>query len=124
MVDTTVILAGAIPAAGTVERGTTVCDYAPLEKQLQHSLKLAVASFEAKVDDEPTRIGHVGRAADDFEGACGSTIDRHEAEAALRRMRAHRHDGDDFARVDPRAVFPGGVGADGARHPGGARDRP
>ncbi len=48
--------AGAIPAAGSVERGTTVCDYAPLEKQLQHSLKLAVASFDAKVDGEPTRI--------------------------------------------------------------------
>src|SRR5207249_11592177 len=39
--------AGAIPAAGSVERGTTVCDYSPLEKQLQHSLKLAVASFES-----------------------------------------------------------------------------
>jgi len=38
--------AGAIPAAGSVERGTTVCDYTPLEKQLQHSLKLAVASFD------------------------------------------------------------------------------
>jgi len=38
--------AGAIPAAGSVERGTTVCDYTPLEKQLQHSLKLGVASFE------------------------------------------------------------------------------
>ena len=40
--------AGAIPAAGSVERGTTTCDYTPLEKQLQHSLKLAVASFESK----------------------------------------------------------------------------
>ena len=38
--------AGAIPASGSVERGTTVCDYTPLEKQLQHSLKLALASFE------------------------------------------------------------------------------
>jgi len=38
--------AGAIPAAGGVERGTTVCDYTPLEKQLLHSLKLAVASFD------------------------------------------------------------------------------
>ncbi len=44
--------AGAIPAAGSVERGTTVCDYTPLEKQLQHSLKLAVASF----DFQETRI--------------------------------------------------------------------
>ena len=40
--------AGAIPATGSVERGTTVCDYTPLEKQLQHSLKLAVASFDAQ----------------------------------------------------------------------------
>ena len=40
--------AGAIPAAGSVERGTTVCDYTPLEKQVQHSLKLSVASFEAQ----------------------------------------------------------------------------
>jgi elongation factor G len=38
--------AGAIPSAGSVERGSTVCDYTPLEKELQHSLKLAVASFE------------------------------------------------------------------------------
>jgi len=48
--------AGAIPAAGSVERGTTVCDYTPLEKQLQHSLKLAVASFDAKTNGEVTRI--------------------------------------------------------------------
>jgi elongation factor G len=40
--------AGVVPAAGSVERGTTVCDYTPLEKQLQHSLKLAVASFDYK----------------------------------------------------------------------------
>ena len=48
--------AGAIPAAGSVERGTTVCDYTPLEKQLQHSLKLAVASFDTKTNGEATRI--------------------------------------------------------------------
>jgi len=48
--------AGAVHAAGSVERGTTVCDYSPGEKQLRHSLKLAVASFDAKVDDEPTRV--------------------------------------------------------------------
>src|SRR5205814_5532673 len=42
--------------AGSVERGSTVCDYSPLEKQMQHSLKLSVASFEAKNGGEPTRI--------------------------------------------------------------------
>jgi elongation factor G len=40
--------AGAIPAAGSLERGGTVCDYLPLEKELRHSLKLAVASFEVR----------------------------------------------------------------------------
>ena len=40
------VRAGVVPAAGSVERGTTVCDYQPLEKSLGHSLKMAVASFE------------------------------------------------------------------------------
>ncbi|HMA89811.1 MAG TPA: elongation factor G [Burkholderiales bacterium] len=40
--------ARALPAPGSVERGTTVCDYTSLEKALRHSLKLAVASFETK----------------------------------------------------------------------------
>jgi elongation factor G len=48
--------AGAVHIAGTVERGTTICDYAPGEKQLHHSLKLAVATFESKLDGEATRV--------------------------------------------------------------------
>ena len=48
--------AGAIPAAGSVERGTTVCDYTALEKQRQHSLKLAVASFEVNGSESPTCV--------------------------------------------------------------------
>ena len=48
--------AGAIPAAGSVERGTTVCDYTPLEKELQHSLKLAIATFAVKADGDELRI--------------------------------------------------------------------
>ena len=40
--------AGTIPVAGIVERGSTVCDYLPMEKTLHHSLKLAVASFEVQ----------------------------------------------------------------------------
>ena len=48
--------AGVIPAAGSVERGSTVCDYTPLEKELQHSLKLAVASFDVKGADGETRV--------------------------------------------------------------------
>ena len=38
--------AGTIPSAGSVERGTTVCDYDPLEKTHHHSIKLACAHLE------------------------------------------------------------------------------
>jgi elongation factor G len=48
--------AGAVHTAGSVERGTTVCDYSPLEKQLHHTTKLAVASFDAKNGADPTRV--------------------------------------------------------------------
>lgn len=37
---------GAIASAGSVERGTTVCDYDALEKQHRSSMKIAVAHFE------------------------------------------------------------------------------
>ena len=56
LVEALLARAGAIPAAGSVERGTTVCDYTPLEKQLQHSLKLAVASFEVNGGEHPTCV--------------------------------------------------------------------
>src|SRR4051812_13271181 len=48
--------AGAIHTTGSVERGTTVCDYSPGEKQLHHSLKLAVASFDAKLNGDAARV--------------------------------------------------------------------
>jgi elongation factor G len=48
--------AGAIPAPGSVERGTTVCDYTALEKSTGHSLKLAVASFEVKDGEGSHRV--------------------------------------------------------------------
>ncbi|MFZ5557870.1 MAG: elongation factor G [Pseudomonadota bacterium] len=38
--------AGAIASAGSVERGTTVCDFDPLEKQHGHSLYSSVVHFE------------------------------------------------------------------------------
>jgi len=38
--------AGAIPASGTIERGTTVCDFDALEKQHQHSLYATPVHFE------------------------------------------------------------------------------
>jgi elongation factor G len=44
--------AGAITTPGTVERGSTVCDFDPLEKQHQHSLYSAIAHF----DHDGTRV--------------------------------------------------------------------
>ncbi len=38
--------AGAIPAQGSIQRGTMVCDFDPLEKQHQHSLYSAIAHFD------------------------------------------------------------------------------
>jgi elongation factor G len=43
---------GAIETAGSIDRGTTVCDYDPLEKEHLHSVKLAVAHL----DQGDTRI--------------------------------------------------------------------
>ena len=36
---------GAIPAKGSIERGTTVCDFEPQEKEAGHSLNSAVVNF-------------------------------------------------------------------------------
>ncbi len=38
--------AGALVTPGSVERGTTVCDFSPQEKQIQHSLDVALCSFD------------------------------------------------------------------------------
>ena len=43
---------GAMPAAGSVERGTTVSDFDPLEKEYQHSLRSSVLHLET----EGTRV--------------------------------------------------------------------
>jgi elongation factor G len=40
------VRAGAIKEAGTVERGTTVSDFDPMEKDFQHSLRASVLHFE------------------------------------------------------------------------------
>ena len=49
---------GAIQSAGSVEKGTTVCDFDPLEKKYQHSLNASVVHFE----HQDTRI-HLDRHA-------------------------------------------------------------
>ena len=37
--------AGSIPQKGSVEKGTTVCDYDSIEKQFGHSLQTALVNF-------------------------------------------------------------------------------
>src|SRR5215210_7898573 len=59
--------AGAIGAAGSVEKGSTVCDFDPLEKSYQHSLNAAAVHFvvgetRIHVIDTPGLPDFVGRA--------------------------------------------------------------
>jgi len=58
---------GAIAAAGSVEKGTTVCDFDPLEKQYQHSLNasivhLAYRDTRVHIVDTPGLPDFIGRA--------------------------------------------------------------
>ncbi|HLT25792.1 MAG TPA: elongation factor G [Zeimonas sp.] len=46
LIESMLAAAGAIASAGTIDRGNTVCDYDPLEKEHAHSLKVACAHFE------------------------------------------------------------------------------
>ncbi len=45
LVEALLAATGVIPVAGSVAKGTTVCDFDPLEKELQHSLDSAITSL-------------------------------------------------------------------------------
>ncbi len=47
LVEALLAASGVISAPGSVARGTTVCDFDPLEKELQHSLDSAITSLNA-----------------------------------------------------------------------------
>ena len=47
LVEALLAATGVIPAPGSVARGTTVCDYDPLEKEHRHSLDIGITSFNA-----------------------------------------------------------------------------
>mgnify|MGYP001404267908 FL=1 len=42
---------GMIPELGSIERGNTMCDNDALEKQVQHSIRLAVAHIDTAMPD-------------------------------------------------------------------------
>jgi elongation factor G len=64
--------AGAITAAGSVERGSTVCDFDPLEKLHQHSLYSAIAHF----DHDGTRVHMIDTPGyPDFLGQAMSSLE-------------------------------------------------
>lgn len=45
LVEALLVATGVISAPGSIARGTTVCDFDPLEKELQHSLDTAITGF-------------------------------------------------------------------------------
>ena len=63
--------AGAISAPGSVERGSTACDFDPLEKQYQHSLSSSVVSLDhdnihVNLVDTPGMADFIGQAIASF----------------------------------------------------------
>ena len=65
--------AGAIPARGRLERGTTVCDFDPQERALRHSLDSAITWFETggahvHMIDTPGYPDFLGRSLTTLEG--------------------------------------------------------
>jgi len=70
---------GAIRAKGSVARGTTVCDFDPQEKALQHSLDAAICGFETQgkrvnVIDTPGYPDFLGRTLSALEAVETSVI--------------------------------------------------
>jgi elongation factor G len=67
LVEALLAATGVIAAPGSVARGTTVCDFDPLEKELQHSLDSAITSFASRgkhinLIDTPGYPDFLGRA--------------------------------------------------------------
>jgi elongation factor G len=66
LAEAALVESGAIRARGSLERGTTVCDFDPQEKALQHSLDAAIVNFDlngshVNLIDTPGTADFVGR---------------------------------------------------------------
>ena len=102
LVEALLAKAGAVQAAGSVERGSTVSDFDPLEKTYQHSLRASLVHLET----DGTRIHMVAlrrgcRSANDNHShfycasghrvnASGSAGPAHAARAATATRRSYR----------------------------------
>ena len=72
--------AGAIRAKGSLQRGTTVCDFDPQEKKLQHSLDAAICTFET----DGTRVNLIDTPGyPDFIGRSLSVLEAVETAALV-----------------------------------------
>lgn len=66
---------GTISTAGSVERGNTVSDFDPIEKQRGHSLDLAVASIDHDTRDGPVHVNLIDTPGyPDFRGPALSAL--------------------------------------------------
>ena len=78
LVEALLAKAGAIQAAGSVERGTTVSDFDPLEKTYQHSLRASLVHL----DRDGTRVHMVDTPGyPDFIGQAIGALDAVETAA-------------------------------------------
>src|SRR5690348_7049913 len=80
LVEALLAKAGAVQAAGSVERGSTVSDFDPLEKTYQHSLRASLVHLEA----DGTRIHMIDTPGyPDFIGQAIGALDAVETAAVV-----------------------------------------
>jgi elongation factor G len=70
---------GVIATPGSVERGSTVCDFDPIERRVQHSLSLAVTHFEYRETrvhllDAPGGADFIGQAMTALEAVDSAAV--------------------------------------------------
>ena len=79
LVETLLWKAGAIGAPGSLERGTTVCDFDPMERRVQHSLNSALVHFshngaQIQLIDTPGYADFVGQSMTALEAVDTAAI--------------------------------------------------
>ena len=84
--------AGTISSKGSVDRGTTVCDFDPQEKALKHTISPSICHFEHRgrqinVIDTPGYIDLLGRTTNESSGVqSASQVDAGERRVAFQTL--------------------------------------